>query len=192
MLLALSGGQKLGLLLVAGVFICFALAASFVFPRSNPDWPGPQRLRLFVVVCAALVVAMMGAMFLLAREDEAEAGGHGEEPALTEGAETEGEPTEEEPAEEEPAAEEPAAADGDPDLGKDVFVIGRVRRCHTLAAAGSNGMVGPNLDEAQPSYDLVVERVTNGMGGMPSFKDQLSEEEIQNVAAYVSDVAGSR
>jgi mono/diheme cytochrome c family protein len=29
------------------------------------------------------------------------------------------------------------------------------------------------------------------MGVMPSFKGQLSETEIQNVAAYVSSVAGS-
>jgi mono/diheme cytochrome c family protein len=36
-----------------------------------------------------------------------------------------------------------------------------------------------------------VERVTNGMGGMPSFADTLSEEQIQDVAAYVSSAAGS-
>jgi hypothetical protein len=41
------------------------------------------------------------------------------------------------------------------------------------------------LDESQPSFDLVVERVPNGQGAMPSFKDQLTEEEIRNVAAYV-------
>jgi len=34
-------------------------------------------------------------------------------------------------------------------------------------------------------FDLVVDRVTNGSGVMPSFKDQFSEEQIQNVAAYV-------
>ena len=39
-----------------------------------------------------------------------------------------------------------------------------------------------------PSYELVVERVTNGQGGMPSFADTLSEEQIQDVAAYVSSV----
>ena len=42
--------------------------------------------------------------------------------------------------------------------------------CHTLADAGSTGNVGPNLDDAKPSYDLVVDRVTNGQGGMPSFR----------------------
>ena len=63
--------------------------------------------------------------------------------------------------------------------------------CHTLADAGATGTVGPNLDEAKPSEELVVERVTNGMGAMPSFADQLSEEQITEVAAYVSAVAGA-
>jgi mono/diheme cytochrome c family protein len=42
-----------------------------------------------------------------------------------------------------------------------------------------------------PPPELVAERVTNGMGGMPSFADTLSEEQIQDVAAYVSSAAGS-
>ena len=33
--------------------------------------------------------------------------------------------------------------------------------------------------------------VTNGMGAMPSFADQLSEEQITEVAAYVSAAAGA-
>jgi mono/diheme cytochrome c family protein len=33
--------------------------------------------------------------------------------------------------------------------------------------------------------------VTNGAGVMPSFKDQLSQQQINDVAAYVSSVAGS-
>ena len=54
--------------------------------------------------------------------------------------------------------------------------------CHTLAAAGSSGTVGPNLDDAKPVKELAIDRVTNGQGGMPSFKGQLSEEQIQAVA----------
>ncbi len=38
---------------------------------------------------------------------------------------------------------------------------------------------------------MVVERVTNGAGAMPSFSDSLSEQDIADVAAYVSSVAGS-
>jgi cytochrome c553 len=80
---------------------------------------------------------------------------------------------------------------GDAKAGKAVFAKAGCGSCHTLSDAGSSGNVGPNLDDAKPSADLVVERVTNGSGVMPSFKDQLSSKEIQDVAAYVSSVAGS-
>ena len=46
MILALSGGQKTGLLIMAAIFIGFALASSFLFPRSDPNYPG-RRLPLF-------------------------------------------------------------------------------------------------------------------------------------------------
>jgi cbb3-type cytochrome c oxidase subunit III len=74
--------------------------------------------------------------------------------------------------------------------GKTVFATAGCTGCHTLKAAGSTGTVGPNLDEAKPSKDLVIDRVTNGQGGMPSFKGQLSEAQIQAVADYVSSNAG--
>ena len=47
------------------------------------------------------------------------------------------------------------------------------------------GTVGPNLDDSQPSLELVVDRVTNGQGGMPSFSASLSEQQIADVSAYV-------
>jgi len=46
--------------------------------------------------------------------------------------------------------------------------------------------VGPNLDDASPSYDHVVTQVTEGGGAMPSFKGELTEQQIQDVAAFVS------
>lgn len=74
--------------------------------------------------------------------------------------------------------------------GKAIFAAAGCASCHTLAAAGSSGNVGPNLDQAKPSKALVVDRVTNGRGGMPSFKGQLSTEQIDAVAEYVSSSAG--
>ena len=74
---------------------------------------------------------------------------------------------------------------GDPEAGKTVFEEQGCASCHTLAAANAAGTVGPNLDEAKPSYDLIIERVTNGASPMPAFKDTLSEEQIQDVAAFV-------
>jgi mono/diheme cytochrome c family protein len=86
---------------------------------------------------------------------------------------------------------EDGEGDGDAEAGAAVFASAGCGGCHTLAAAGSSGTVGPNLDDADPDFDEVVDRVTNGKGQMPSFKDQLSEEQIRDVAAYVSEAAGS-
>ncbi len=74
---------------------------------------------------------------------------------------------------------------GDPAAGKQVFETAGCKSCHTLKDAGATGNVGPNLDQAKPPLDLVVDRVTNGKGVMPSFSGQLSEKQIADVAAYV-------
>ncbi|MEP6892300.1 MAG: urate hydroxylase PuuD [Gaiellaceae bacterium] len=74
--------------------------------------------------------------------------------------------------------------------GRAVFASSACVTCHTLADAGATGTVGPNLDQAKPVASLVIDRVTNGQGGMPSFKGKLSTAEIAAVAAYVSTVAG--
>lgn len=62
--------------------------------------------------------------------------------------------------------------------------------CHVLAAAGTSGTVGPNLDQSRPSRELAVDRVTNGRGAMPAFRDTLSPEQIRAVAEYVATNAG--
>ncbi len=74
---------------------------------------------------------------------------------------------------------------GDPVAGKAVFESAGCGGCHTLAAAGSTGSVGPNLDEAKPGLPLVIDRVTNGQGVMPSFKGRLGGKQIEDVAAFV-------
>ncbi len=63
--------------------------------------------------------------------------------------------------------------------------------CHTLAAAGATGSVGPNLDDARPTAEVVAAKVRGGGGGMPSFDGTLAPEQIEAVAAYVADAAGS-
>jgi glucose dehydrogenase/cytochrome c5 len=75
--------------------------------------------------------------------------------------------------------------------GEEVFGT-NCSSCHTLAAAGSNGNVGPNLDELGPSKGLVEHQVTVGGGGMPAFGSTLSSEEIKNVAKFVSTWAGKK
>jgi mono/diheme cytochrome c family protein len=74
--------------------------------------------------------------------------------------------------------------------GAAVFASAGCGGCHTLEAAGSSGQTGPNLDDLMPSKEQVEEQVRNGGGGMPSFSDQLSDDEIDAVATYVSENAG--
>jgi len=62
--------------------------------------------------------------------------------------------------------------------------------CHTLAAAGASGTVGPNLDDLRPTFVVVQRQVTNGGGGMPAFGGNLSRAQITAVSRYVSSVAG--
>jgi cytochrome c553 len=81
-------------------------------------------------------------------------------------------------------------AEGDAEAGAAVFDSAGCGSCHTLAAAGSSGTTGPNLDDLAPDFATVQEQVTNGGGGMPPYKDQLSEQQIADVAAYVSENAG--
>jgi mono/diheme cytochrome c family protein len=83
----------------------------------------------------------------------------------------------------------PAPPGGGTD-GKAIFASAGCSGCHTLAAAGASGTVGPNLDDAKPSKELAIDRVTNGRGGMPSFKGQLSEPQIEAVAGFVAENAG--
>ncbi|MBA3432675.1 MAG: cytochrome c [Actinobacteria bacterium] len=76
-----------------------------------------------------------------------------------------------------------------PTDGKSIFSAS-CGSCHTLADAGTTGAIGPILDEAKPPKALVVDRVTNGQGVMPSFTDSLDAQQIQAVAEYVSSAAG--
>jgi cytochrome c553 len=202
--LALTGWE-IGLLSTAVVFIILALVASMVVPRSRPEFPS-RYLGWFIAGCIVLFVGQMTAVILLAEvgeEHEAaaetEPGETETEPTDTETTETtETEPTETERTETEPTETEPTETTppppggaGDPVAGKEIFLgDSACGSCHTLADAGTSGSIGPNLDESQPPAELVVDRVTNGSGAMPSFSDSLSEQQIQDVAAYVSSAAG--
>jgi mono/diheme cytochrome c family protein len=73
--------------------------------------------------------------------------------------------------------------------GKTVFKS-NCGTCHTLKDAGTTGMIGPNLDQLKPSQAIVAHQVTNGGGVMPAFKGQLTTQQIDDVATYVSSVAG--
>ena len=57
--------------------------------------------------------------------------------------------------------------------------------CHVLQAAGSDGNIGPNLDQLKLQLDQIIYAVTKGIGVMPPWEDILTNEEIEAVAYYV-------
>jgi mono/diheme cytochrome c family protein len=186
-LLAITTTGKVVLILVAGTFIVFSLVASMVVPRRYPSFPG-SGMKLFVAVCIALFAAQISAVVWVTSTQEVE-----EESAAAEnggGETTTSEETTPAQTTSTTTTSAPAAEPGDAAAGKTVFASAGCEGCHTLSDAGANGSVGPNLDDVKPPYSLVIDRVTNGKGVMPSFKGRLSEAEIQNVAKYVSTVAG--
>ena len=83
--------------------------------------------------------------------------------------------------------------------GKDLFVT-NCGACHTLAKAGTDGVIGPDLDEllAPPSASApapntikprVLSAINNGVGGrMP--KGVVSGQQADEVANFVAQVAG--
>jgi mono/diheme cytochrome c family protein len=85
--------------------------------------------------------------------------------------------------------------------GKELFVT-NCGSCHTLYKAGTDGVVGPNLDEllAPPSptepdpktiQPRVINAIENGVAGrMPA--GILSGAQAEEVARFVSEVAGDR
>jgi cytochrome c oxidase subunit 2 len=73
--------------------------------------------------------------------------------------------------------------------------------CHTLADAGSTGTTGPNLDEVVPGLSedelrqAIVEpdaEIAEGFsaGLMPRYGDSLSEEQVDALVQYLTEVAG--
>ena len=85
-----------------------------------------------------------------------------------------------------------AAAPGNVGTNGEAIFKANCTSCHTLAAAGSTGTIGPNLDQLKPALAIVVRQVTNGGAVMPAFKGKLSAAQIQAVAKYVSSVAGKK
>jgi mono/diheme cytochrome c family protein len=83
----------------------------------------------------------------------------------------------------------PALASGPEDAASAVAV--NCGACHTLAAAGASGRIGPNLDEHVPDVAVVEALVRHGRGTMPPFGDLLSDDEIRALAAYVVEASAS-
>jgi heme/copper-type cytochrome/quinol oxidase subunit 1/mono/diheme cytochrome c family protein len=82
------------------------------------------------------------------------------------------------------------AAAGDPEKGKAVFASAGCGNCHTFAPAGATGVVGPDLATTALDEAQISAVVSKGRNAMPAFGSRLSEEEIADVAAFVSQAEG--
>jgi mono/diheme cytochrome c family protein len=195
-LLALTDNQKLGLGLTAVVFIAFALLAALVIPRGNPDFPGKRGLVPFIVVTLILMIAMLSAVEVFAKEEH-----HGEAAGETTGTTTGTTPTQTTPTQTTPTSTSPTAPPpppaGNPQAGKAVFDANGCGSCHTFSPAGSNGTVGPDLDNALKGKDAafihqsIVDPnavIASGYsaGIMPqTFGQQLSPKQLDDLVAFL-------
>ncbi len=55
-------GHEIGLIVVAAVFIAFALVASFLVPRCKPDFPGPDGIGVFAIASLLMFALMVSAV----------------------------------------------------------------------------------------------------------------------------------
>jgi hypothetical protein len=83
---------------------------------------------------------------------------------------------------------------GDPVAGRLVFEQSGCGVCHAFAAAGAHGGVGPDLDlrlegdaaaAGQPPAEFVRERVLSGPGIMPSFAGRLTDQQLDDLVAFI-------
>jgi mono/diheme cytochrome c family protein len=183
-LASLSGGQKVGLAAVGVAFIVFALVSSLVLPRRNPNFPG-KGMGWYVTLCALFFVAMISAVLVFGREKEEQAGNESPAHTATVSGSLPGQTSTPTTTEASGGGGSSLETKGDPAAGKQVFASAGCSGCHTLKAAGASGNVGPNLDQLKPDENAVHDQVEHGGGGMPAFKGQLTDEQIQNVAAFV-------
>ena len=72
---------------------------------------------------------------------------------------------------------------GDPAKGQEVFA----QNCAACHGGDGGGGSGPALagDAEATDPQLVVDQIRNGGGGMPSFGDRLSAQELADVSAFV-------
>jgi len=87
------------------------------------------------------------------------------------------------------AARQKATEPGDVVTGKKVY-IQFCGKCHTLAAAGAHGTLGPNLDQDAVTYTRVVTAIEEGVGGIQAeyVLRNVTFDEVYDVAKYVVTV----
>jgi mono/diheme cytochrome c family protein len=129
-LLSLSTGHTIGLLLVAGGFMIFALLCSLVVPRRWPDFPGTHMGWFIVVALVFFVGTLFAVNFFGVEAAESEAAG-GSTPAETQPATTGATTT--------GATTTSAAPAGDATQGKALYTSLGCVGCHSLDGSKGTG-----------------------------------------------------
>jgi mono/diheme cytochrome c family protein len=160
---ALATSHKVGIAVMAGVFIAFALICSFLLPAIRPSFPG-KHVTLFVVISVLLTAGMLAAVVALAAEPKEEHGAAG------------GETTTSAPAPPPPTTSKPPPAPaGDAAAGKTLFNAQGCSACHTFKPAGATAKVGPDLD------NLAADAAKANRGTI----EEYAAESIKDPSAYV-------
>lgn len=187
--------------IVGGILVVLAVAVSVLGLRSH-KFPSSKPMLGIVAVLFGVVVIATAAAAVNAARDEQQTRLEEENREAAEEAEEMGEEFEEGQADQETGeagqVEEPAAPD-QLQLGEQVFVDTGCGSCHILSAAGTEGQVGPNLDETLAAQDPAVIRegivdpdavIADGFsaGTMPgTYGTQLSEEQLDALVTFISE-----
>jgi cytochrome c oxidase subunit I len=135
-------------------------------PAPRRRWSAPTAEAVLVLATLALALGFAAGGYFVGRE----AGG--ETVTVTSGVATT------EPAE--------TTSGGDPESGAAIFTNAGCAGCHAFEPAGSTAQVGPPLDGTVLSARDVAALVASGRGAMPAFDQQLTVQEIADVAAFVT------
>ena len=192
MLGALATSHKVGIAVVAGVFIAFALASSFLLPRWRADFPG-RRVGLFVAVTVLLTAGMLASVIALAAEPKEKRNAEATTTTTTTTAPPTTGPTK---------TTAPPPQQGDAAAGKALFSAQGCNACHTFAPAGATAKVGPDLANVAADAKkanrgsvqaYIAESIKNPTaytvpgypkGVMPPF--QLSDTQIADLVAFLT------
>ena len=75
------------------------------------------------------------------------------------------------------------------DLGKRLFVETASPPCgvcHSLEAAGANGVIGPDLDALKPDARRIRTAIAQGVGAMPAYAEQLTDQEVTALVDFIT------
>jgi mono/diheme cytochrome c family protein len=181
----------------AALLVVFSLVVALVIPRRNPGFPG-RHLRFLIILSVLLIVGMLAAVEVAGESHDF--GAHGETAVTEEAPTATGEAPTGTGGETGETAETSEQPHGDPEAGKEVFTTvanPACGTCHTLAAAGTDQTLGPNLDEGLADKDAafihqsIVDpdaEITPGFADnlMPEdYGEKLTEQQLNDLVAFL-------